>query len=447
MLSRQSLFIFTLLLLLLSGRLMAEDWIYRLHKGDTLTLVAERFLKPQFTAAQLQVYNGILKDRQMPVGTEIRVPIDWLSQTLAGVEVRYVFGQASLYRRGQDSPEDVVRGTLLKAGDRVVTAERSAVSLNFADGTHLLIGPRSEVVFDALSLFQGQGILDTRIRLQRGRLENRVKPLQQPDARFEILTPAAVTLVRGTDFRVSVEAGSELTRNEVSEGGVAVSAEGETVQVDAGEGTLIEPGKPPAPPRRLLSPPDLSALPKRQTLPADVWRWPALPQAVSYRVQLLDDETSVVYAEQVGDPQITLPEQPAGQYELRVRGIDELGLEGLSARHAFEFAAPSPVPPAAPPPQPQPVNRPAPQLDPPRFAGPWLGVRWQPAAGAWAHRLILARDPALRQQVMEQLGASSASWLPLPPPGRYYLAVEALFDTAAETTRSRVYRIEIPGWR
>jgi hypothetical protein len=71
-----------LLLLLLVFPLLAqvakaEDWVYRLHKGENLTLVAQRFLKPEFTPEQLQIDNGILKDREMPVGTEIRVPLDW----------------------------------------------------------------------------------------------------------------------------------------------------------------------------------------------------------------------------------------------------------------------------------------------------------------------------------------------------------------------------------
>jgi hypothetical protein len=58
----------------------------------------------------------VLKDRQMPVGTEIRVPIDWMKQSLAGV-----------------------------------------------------------------------------------------KPLRAPGARYEIHTPAAVTVVRGTQFRIAAE--------------------------------------------------------------------------------------------------------------------------------------------------------------------------------------------------------------------------------------------------
>ncbi|MCU7806697.1 MAG: FecR domain-containing protein, partial [Candidatus Thiodiazotropha sp. (ex Semelilucina semeliformis)] len=252
MLRRSLILITCLFISLLSLTVAAEDWVYRLHQGETLTLVAERFLKPEFTPEQLQVYNGILNDREIPVGTEIRVPIDWMDQALEGVEVRFVFGEAELFRRGQAEAETVARGTMLKAGDRVVTAEKSAVSLAFADGTHLLVGPKSEVVFDALSAFKGRGMLDTRIRLQRGRLENRVKPIKRSGSRYEIHTPAAVTVVRGTDFRVSVEPLSELTRSEVTEGEVSVSASGETVAVTAGEGTLIEPGQPPETPRRLL---------------------------------------------------------------------------------------------------------------------------------------------------------------------------------------------------
>jgi hypothetical protein len=427
-----------LLLLLLPFTAPAEDWAYRIHQGENLTTVANRFLKPMFTPEQLQVYNGIINDRQIPIGTEIRVPLDWMQQSLAGVEVRYVFGEAVLYRRGQDEPTNVARGTLLKAGDRVVTGQKSAVSLLFADQSQLLIGPQSEVVFDALSAFEGQGMLDTRIRLQRGRLENRVIPIKSPGNRYEIHTPAAVTVVRGTDFRVAAEAASGLTRSEVSKGKVEVSAAGETVGVAAGEGTLIEQGQPPAAPRALLTPPDLSALAARYPASLPTIEWPALAQAISYRVQLMDDENSLRFSQQVTEAAVSLPTLTPGHYQLRVRGIDELGLEGLSARHEFEVEMA---------PEPKPSIPAAPSLEPPHFAGPWLGLRWQPVAGAWTHRLILARDPALRDILFEQLSQAAAYWIPTPPPGRYYLAVEALFDAPEAVTRSTLYRIEIPGWR
>ncbi len=425
-----------LLLPLLLQTAAAEDWVYRLHKGENLTLVAKRFLKPQFTTEQLQVYNGVLKDRQMPVGTEIRVPMDWLKQSLAGVKVRFVVGEAVLFRRGSNTAEAVERGDDLAAGDRVVTAGKSALSLEFADGSYLLLGPDSEVVFDALSSFEGQGMLDTRIRLQRGRLENRVKPLPTPGSRYEIHTPAAVTVVRGTEFRIAAQSDG-VSRSEVTEGRVSVSAEGQAVSVGAGEGTLIEPGQPPAAPRPLLPAPDLSGIGSRFTRLPSTLAWPSLDQAVAYRVQLMNPEEAPVLSQKVSLPSVELPQLETGRYELRVRGIDALGLEGFSARQGFELVSP-PEPTAS-------IPSAAPLLSPPVFQGGWMGLAWQPAEGAWSHRVMLARDPSFDAPLLEQLSPSTHCWLPLPPPGTYFLAVDALFK-ATSGTRSTIYRVEVPGY-
>ncbi len=429
------------ILIFLSSPVLAEDWAYRMHQGDTLSDLSQRFLKPEFTPEMLQVYNGIIKDREIPVGTEIRVPIDWMSQQLAGVEVRYAFGNAQLFRRGESESENISPGTVLGAGDRVTTAEKSAISLEFADGSHLLVGPESEVVFDALSIFEGQGMLDTRIRLQRGRVENRIKPIGRPGSRYQIQTPAAVTVVRGTDFRVSVDAQSQQTRSEVTEGKVNVTGSGETVAVNAGEGSLIEQGQPPSPPRRLLDAPDLSTLQPGYQLPMSAVEWQPLSGAVSYRVQLLDENTSLLYSQLVDGPRVELPDQPEGSYQLRVRAIDDAGFEGLSARHDFELTLPPPEP------VPEPKTVAAPVLDPPLFWGPWIQVNWQPAEGAWSHRLLFAGEPEFESLIFEQLTQAGGTQIPLPPPGVYYLAVEALFDGSAPATRSQAYRLVIPARR
>jgi hypothetical protein len=109
-----------------------------------------------------------------------------------------------------------------------------------------------------------------RYRIQRGRktrrIENRIKPLRKPEYRYEIHTPAVVTVVRGTDFRIFSDTADELTRSEVTEGGVNISAAGETISVEQGEGTLIEKGKPPAAPRKLLPEPDLTDLRLQNTM-------------------------------------------------------------------------------------------------------------------------------------------------------------------------------------
>jgi hypothetical protein len=412
-----------------------EDWVYRLHKGENLTLVAERFLKPEFTPEQLQVYNGVLKDREMPVGTEVRVPMDWLNLSLIGVRVRYVVGGAKLYRRGHDEPEPLTRSMVLAVGDRVVTAEKSAISLEFADGSYLLLGAESEVIFDTLSTYQGQGMLDTRVRLQRGRLENRVKPLKSPDARYEIHAPAAVTVVRGTQFRIGVDPNG-VSRSEVTEGQVDVRAAGMTVAVRTGQGTRVEPGRPPAQPRALLPAPDLTQVENRRDGVPGSLSWSSLTDALAYRVQLMNPEETPLLSQRVEKPFIELPGLEPGVYQLRVRGIDDLGLEGLSARRDFEVEAESTHAPPA-------IGRPL--LSPPLFWGGWIEVKWQPVEGAWVHRLMLARDPGFNHLLLDQLSSGSSYRLRLPSAGQYYLAVDALLD-ATGGERSQIYRIEVP-WR
>jgi hypothetical protein len=172
--------------------------------------------------------------------------------------------------------------------------------------------------------------------------------------------------------------------------------------------------------------------------------WQPLSGAVSYRVQLLDENTSLLYSQLIIEPRVELPEQTEGSYQLRVRAIDDAGFEGLSARHDFELALP---PPPEPAPVPPPKTVAAPVLDPPLFWGPWIQVNWQPAEGAWSHRLLFAREVEFESLIFEQLTQASGSQIPLPPPGVYYLAVEALFDGSAPAIRSQAYRLVIPARR
>ncbi|MCG7902048.1 MAG: FecR domain-containing protein [Candidatus Thiodiazotropha weberae] len=429
-----------LLLSTLSTTVWSEDWIYKLHEGENLTLVKERFLKPEFTAWQLQVYNSIEKDREIPVGTEIRVPIDWMRDQLAGVEVSFVYGGVFILRRGDEAENEALKGDILKAGDRIKTAERSAASLRFADQSVLLIGESSEVVFDALSSYQGIGMLDTRIRLQRGRVENRITPFSRPESRYEIHTPAAVTVVRGTDFRVSSDLADDVTRSEVTEGEVRVTAQGRSVFVTQGEGTRVVSGEAPAEPRRLLPAPDMTELDLTRVDGGLLLEWPGLSDAVSYRYQLKDRDQVLVAIGISQAPYVELPLQPAGEYHLLLRGIDELGLEGMEGETLFHLhlqkvveIKPSSAPVATT------------QLMPPKFFPHGIWFQWSAVADAWGYRFLFARDPGLSDLLFERLSFDTGFEMGYPGPGRYFVAVEALAENDAEKKRlSNSYVIDIP---
>jgi hypothetical protein len=430
--SRKALFL--LLLSMFSCLVWSEDWIYRLHEGENLTLVQERFLKAEITPRQLQAYNDIEKDREIPVGTEIRVPIDWLKDQIAGVEVSYLFGNVVIIQRGDTVAIKARKGDILKAGDRINTAEKSAASLRFADQSTLLVGESSEVVFDVLSSFQGVGMLDTRIRLQRGRVENRITPFSRPESRYEIHTPAAVTVVRGTDFRVSSDLASDMTHSEVTEGRVLVTAQGATVSVVQGEGARVVSGEAPEPPRRLLPPPDMTRIELTRRDGGLLLEWPELPTAVNYRYQLKDEDRVIVAIGVVQSPHVEVPLQSSGEYQLLLRAIDELGLEGMEGEKVFQLHLAAKAPPPAV----------ASQLQTPQFLPYGMVFRWSDVADAWGYRFKLARDPALKDVLFERLSFDHEFTMGYPVPGRYYVAVEALTEDDAGARFSNIYVVDLP---
>ena len=439
---RHSRFLLILLaLLFLPGLASAEEWVYRIRPGENLSVISARYLLPEITPAQLQSHNNIEEDREIPIGTEIRIPLGWLQQAPAGVQIVFLRGEVALFRDGLVDSQPLRIDDKLNAGDRVVTGPYAVLSLEFADGSRLLLGPESEVGLDTVSAFGETGMVDTRLRVQRGRVENRVRPLEGEGSRYEIHTPAAVTMVRGTGFRVGVEAATGLTRNEVFEGGVAVSAGGETLVVEAGFGTLIEPGKAPTPPRKLLDAPDLSGLP-RQVDAGDVdLTWPVLDGAVEYRLKLLEAEQddAVLVDARASMPNYQFAGLSGGRYRLHLRGIDELGLEGLSAEHDLQVKQPPP----APEPTPSPVARPV--LDGPMYSPGWMGFRWNPVADAWGYRFLLAREETFRDPLLENISTKTSLQLPMRWRGRIFIRVDALFLADGADIHSDIYRIEIPG--
>ena len=91
-------FLTLLLLLFLSGLGVAEDWIYRIRPGESLSVISARYLLPDITPVQLQSHNQIEKDREIPIGTEIRIPLEWLQHAPAGVQVVFLRGEVALFR-------------------------------------------------------------------------------------------------------------------------------------------------------------------------------------------------------------------------------------------------------------------------------------------------------------------------------------------------------------
>lgn len=375
-------FLSFVILCMLSTASRAQEWTYTARSGDNLWALAKEYLVDMSYWGRFRTLNPVPQPKHMQPGTRIKFPVEWLRHQPVSAVIEALSGGVTVHLPDGTSQTAVV-GNELPSQSLITTGPGGSAAVKFADGSSMLIRPGSEVRMDSLGAYGRSGMIDTRARLQRGRVETAVPPATSRSRnRLEILTPSASAVVRGTNFRVSTQQEPALTRSEVLEGVVRLANETGGIRLVAGTGTSIAPGQPPAPARKLLPAPDIATVPGRLERLRTRIGWAAVPAAAGYRVQIATvDLPAVLLLDTSADaPRTELPDLPDGRYELRVRALDDAGLEGLQSRKPFELDA-RPEPPVTLEPRPGQTVR---QLS--------ASFVWTEPQGATGYRVQLAGD-------------------------------------------------------
>ena len=391
--------------------ILEGEFIYHTQARDTLIGLSRRLLQQPRRWRDLQVRNHVAVARRMPIGTAIRIPYSWLRMTPETASVAGVAG--SVVQAGNP----LAAGEVLSQGSLIETGADGSVTLDLADGSVITLQKSSALQLDEMQRVDGAGAAhDIRLKLQSGRLESVVKP-HGDVGRFEIVTPVAVSAVRGTHFRTSFSDDSARATTETLQGSVAVAGATAAVSVPAGFGTLVDHAAAPLPPVTLLPPPDLSALPTSYSLPLLNISWPAVAGASAYRLQVASDPDFHTIARDLRSPQPSagVPAPPDGNYWLRVRSIDRFGLEGPDAVRAFVQH----LLPAAPvPTTPKPAAR---------VTGTQVTFQWTAVAADARYRLQVARDAAFTDLILErEVSATNQALADGLLPGTYFWRVATL---------------------
>ena len=199
-----------LLLWLCMATASAQEWSYRVRPGDTLWDLSGEYLKPDIAWQKLQAHNQITNPYSLPPGSTLRFPLAWLRMQPTKAKVVTVKGEASVEGLGSAAASAVSEGMELGIGALLRTGKGASLSLEFADGSRLLLKENSELRLDRMSRYGKSGMVDTHLRLQRGRITNTVQPTRGNSPSFIIDTPNASSAVRGTRFRV--DAGEQVLR-------------------------------------------------------------------------------------------------------------------------------------------------------------------------------------------------------------------------------------------
>jgi hypothetical protein len=399
---------------------LAGEWVYTVQEGDNLWDLTRKYMVSMRFWRRLQKLNQITTPRRIPPGTRLRMPTAWSKINPAGAKILALRGEAEITDGRSLAKRKARLGEQLKEHDRLATHPGSNLLLEFADGSRLLLTAGSELEFQKLQAYGDGDITDTRIKMKRGRARNRVNPGKKRGTRFEITTPSALSAVRGTGFRVSADASGDISRVEVAKGSVQVSSKSITRTLSGGFGIVTRTGKPPSQPVKLLPPPDLTGVPALfETIPF-AFRFPPLHGAGGYRVQIAHrGNLDLLYFDELfrkASISVIDTHIPDGKYQLRIRGVDKLGLEGIDAILPIEINA-----------------RPSPPFQVTPEAGasltdPGPSFKWAHTEQTSAYHFQLATNTRFDQPLLDRPDLESEQFSPEQQlkPGIYYWRVTAL---------------------
>ena len=319
------------LALLIVPMVSATDWVYRVRLHDNIWDLSSRYLRPDVPWQKLQDYNKVADPLHLPPGMMLRVPIAWLRVQPASAQVVAVMGSAHVQLPGQTQPQTVTPGMTLGYGTHLSTDANASLTLEFADGSRVLMQEDSALDLDQMSAYGRTGMVDTRLRLQHGRVSSAVTPMTGVAAHFSVETPGTISSVRGTHFRVAAD--GDHTQTEVLTGRVDVAGDHAHVLVPTDEGVAVTDGDKPTQAQTLLAAPELRCPAQPVNQIPYTFAWTALAGAQNYRVQMaVNDRFEALLLDHVtSSAQISLPDVADSDYAVRVHGIDGNRLEGLDS--------------------------------------------------------------------------------------------------------------------
>jgi len=275
-----------------------DPYVVLVTEGDsTVQAVFQRYPELKGSWEELARFN-LLRS-----GHVIEIPPDMLESDGVLAKVASFYGEAEVKRSFDDRYLPLVRNLLLREGDEIRTWRGAGVRILFEDGNYVLIQSNSRARVVSLGSKTTTAASRMKLFLKEGSVWSEMEKGLR--GRFEIETPSASTIIRGTEFRVKVEPG-EATRLEVLDGTVEFSIGDRLVAVGKQTGALGGPGVASITPTPLPPAPKLDTPLPQEVIREDVldrsFTWQSVDGAESYVFQIARDESffDVVVERRVG---------------------------------------------------------------------------------------------------------------------------------------------------
>lgn len=227
--------------------------------------------------------------------------------------------------------ENAAQGDLLKELDGLRTMFESFANLDFTDGSTVTIEPGTEAIIRRSRIDKLNESADTEITLENGSLLAKLSASGKSKSKYLLNAGPSQSELKSQNFYAEAEGGgiAKLTNYE---GSAIVNANDVSITIQKNEGTLVEEGKDPLPPVKLLAAPGLAwnstdSVIYRANI---IFPFLGVDGAEEYHIQYstnpnFDENVSSITTTQT---LVDLQDLPLGTTYVRVQASDTLGLKG-----------------------------------------------------------------------------------------------------------------------
>lgn len=314
----------------------SESYIdYKITSGDSLWKLCQKFeQEPSTCWGTLARLNNISEPSSLTLDRIIIIPEDWIAETVTVAQILNIRGDIQLHQFDETlkeylDPVSLKKDAKLHQQDKISTSELSSALIIFNDKSEILLKENSVLILKTLSYNSRTEKNEIEVNLLKGRIRSLVNP-NKKRTDFGVTTPYAVAAVRGTEFRVS--SNDKTSNSEVLKGLVEVNAQNESTSLTKGFASIVEKGKPPSKPIKLLDPPVIKSTEVKTPDNTYFASWKKIQNAKAYEVDLLKimgDKNLLTDSTRIMENQYITHKLSAGNYRLILKGIDSNELYGL----------------------------------------------------------------------------------------------------------------------
>lgn len=311
--------------------------IVEVERGDTLSILARKYLGDPMKWNALMRHNNITNPDVIDPGTRLEIPLA-LKDSKQADPAEVIFATPhEIYYDFQRQGRHLGDGDFIPPAGLISAGEGTAL-LRLPDQSKFHM--ENDSAIELTSFFEsknneGKSVFQAFMKTVQGRVKFEVSKVTG-GGRFEVATPAGIVKVKGTAFAIEIAGGGNVNF-ETTEGEIAVQLAGSDVEVPiaAGQGAVIpnnaksldqvkkiELLRAPAPGNSVQNGAETS------------FRWEKVPGAVRYIVYGggdADFSEPTKLGDTRGQETLSVQGLPAGQYYWNVIAVDENGLRSPAA--------------------------------------------------------------------------------------------------------------------